>query len=294
MERTNYNVFRIPKRSGGFREILEPKPELKTRQRSVLAWLMARRIAPSPYAHAFVLRRSIATNARPHVGKRVVVRIDVKDFFPSISEGQVAQALVREGLPGGAAREIADLCTAEGRLPQGAPTSPFLSNVVFKPLDHRLAGLAGRWSQRGTPVAFTRYADDLTFSGNDPRLNQIIHPVRSILNEAGFAVNREKTRVYRSSNRQTVTGIVVNRVANVDRRIRHRLRGILHRLKVMLIENKTPTVNLPRLQGHIAHIASINPDSARPLKSEFRTVRILVENASCRGRAVLAAASGDC
>lgn len=280
MERTDYNVFRIPKRSGGWREILEPKPELKAKQRSILAWLMARRIGPSPYAHAFVRKRSILTNALPHVGKRVVVKIDMKDFFPSITEGQVAQALVREGLTGSESRAIAQICTVEGRLPQGAPTSPFLSNLVFKPFDYRLAGIAKAWSKSASPTAFTRYADDLAFSGNNPRLNLIIHPVRAILDEAGFVINRAKTRVYRASNRQTVTGVIVNSVANVDRKLRRRLRGELHRYKVQLIEDKSPDLDLAALQGQIAHIASVNPGSSRSLRRELDTIRLLAERAA--------------
>jgi hypothetical protein len=280
MERSAYNVYRIPKRRGGWREIMEPNPELKEKQRDILRWLMARQIGPSPYAHAYVLRRSIVTNARPLVGKRVVVRIDIKDFFPSIEEGHVRQALVNEGIPGSVAREIACTCTVEGRLPQGAPTSPLISNLVMKPLDYRLAGLARSRDDEFKMISYTRYADDLTFSGNDPRLNLIIHPVREILAEAGFEINRGKTLVLRRSNRQTVTGVVVNSILNVDRKLRHRLRGMLHRFKALLIERKPVECDLAYLQGMIAHIGSVNPSAARPLKAEVQTIEMLVNVAS--------------
>jgi len=280
MERSAYNVYRIPKRRGGWREIAEPNPALKEKQRAILRWLMARRIAPSPYAHAFVLRRSIVSNARPHVGKQVVVRIDLEDFFPSVEEGHVRQALVNEGIAGAIAREIAGLCTMEGHLPQGAPTSPFLSNLVFKPLDYRLAGLARKWDDEFKMISYTRYSDDLIFSGNYPRLNLIIHPVREILTEAGFTINRKKTRVLRSSNRQAVTGVVVNAIPNVGRDLRHRLRGMLHRFKVMLIERKPVECDLAHVQGMIAHIGSINSAAARPLRAELQTVEMLLNVAS--------------
>jgi hypothetical protein len=280
MERTAYHVFRVPKRRGGWREIAEPNPELKEKQRAILRWLMARRIAPSPYAHAFVVRRSIVTNARPHVGKQVIVRIDLQDFFPSIEEGHVRQALVNEAIAGSTAREIAWLCTIDGRLPQGAPTSPVLSNLVFKPLDYRFAGLARKWDDEFKMISYTRYSDDLTFSGNHPRLNLIIHPVREILTETGFRINRQKTLVLRRSNRQSVTGVVVNSIPNIGRDLRHRLRGMLHRLKMMLIERKPVECDLPHVQGLIAHIGSINPAAARPLKAELQTIKMLLDAAA--------------
>lgn len=272
MDRSRYRVYRIPKARGGFREIMEPDADLKSRQRAILRWLMARRIRPSKHAHGFVRRRSTATNASCHVGKKTVVRIDIKDFFPTISERQVAFALSTEGVSRDDARRIAWMCTVDGQLPQGAPTSPFLSNVVFKGMDCRLAGLARAWG-----ASYSRYADDLVFSANRDDLNHVYWPVEKILEDEGFAVNAEKFRVYRSGNRQLVTGLVVNSRPNLPRHERRRLRAAIHNAREAIVEGRAAGENLAVLEGKAAYLAGVNPQEGRRALQAVRDVKALLE-----------------
>jgi retron-type reverse transcriptase len=252
---------------------MEPDPELKARQRSILHWLMARRIRPSKYAHGFIKKRSTVTNAGQHVGKGVVVRLDIKNFFPSISQRQVEYALTREGVSLKNAQVIAELCTVDGRLPQGAPTSPFLSNVVFKALDYRLAGLAKSWE-----ASYSRYADDLVFSSDRKNLNHIYHPVRKILEDERFRIHSDKFRVYRSTRRQLVTGIVVNKRLNLPRQERRALRAAIHNTREDVVNGReVPPSRLQVLEGKAAYLAGIVPEQGKRVLQAVRDVKALLE-----------------
>lgn len=276
MDKRRYIIHKIPKKNGEFRIIAEPRPKLKAQQKSILKWLMARRIGPSKYSHAFVKNRSIATNALSHVGKRIVVRVDIKNFFDSITEKQVTQALTREGLSEADAKRIADICTLDGCLPQGAPTSPLLSNLVLKKLDYRLAGLAKNWTEGMRKTTYTRYCDDMVFSSRDTKLNMVLPIVEKFLREEGFEINRAKTKVLRSGSRQIVTGIVVNNKVNVPRLERRRFRAELHNLKQALIEGREKDFNLERLQGKAAFIKGINPDVGKWFVQDVQEIKNLM------------------
>jgi retron-type reverse transcriptase len=162
-----YREFTIPKRSGGKRRIHAPTPELKTLQRRILRRLLAR-LKTHPAATGFERGESFVTNARRHVGRAVVLRFDVQDFFPSTSARRVEKYFRAIGWNREAARLLSGLCTWEGALPQGAPTSPRLSNLLNYRLDARLSGLAAR-----SEAIYTRYADDLTFSFREDRRDRI-------------------------------------------------------------------------------------------------------------------------
>ena len=276
-DKSAYRVFRVRKANGkGWRELLEPNPELKEKQRHILTWLMAHQLRPSPYAHGFVKDRSIVTNAAFHVGKKVIVRIDIHNFFPSITKRQIVAALIKEGILPKDAEEIAELCTVCDHLPQGAPTSPFLSNIVFKETDYRLAGLSHKWKPaRRKPVTYSRYADDLVFSSNFERLNLIIHPVKAILKDAGFEMNPEKTLVLRFSNRQTVTGIVVNSKPNILRFERRILRAKLYNIKKAFLNGEKPQYDSSSIAGTIAYYHSINPLVGERFKRDLKEIQNL-------------------
>ena len=260
MDRSRYRTVRIPKRSGVGVRILEiPDDELMVRQRSILRWLCARRLAASPFAHGFIRRRSIATNAAPHVGKAVVIRLDIKDFFPSVSAVMIRRVLAEAQIPPVDARAITESCTLDGRLPQGAPTSPFLSNLVATRLDYRLAGLARNWRGGTFKVAFTRYADDLCFSSADRRLCRIIPAATRIIEDSGFRLNREKIRVYRRGVRQIVAGAVVNQKVNVPRPVRRNLRATLHQARRAIMNGTRQGIDVARMRGLASHIHSVNP-----------------------------------
>lgn len=255
----SYARFTIPKRRGGEREIHAPSDALKDLQRRILQRLLNPLPAHSA-ASGFVLRRSIVDNARPHAGQGVVINIDLADFFPSIPAERVYEAFRALGWGRETARILTNICTHEGRLPQGAPTSPALSNLVCRRLDARLAALA-----KSSGGHYTRYADDLTlsfpwFGSNRPRRPRrkknslvpsqlissgagavpaprrqrsasrgLLTTIRKILEEEGFRIQmKKKVRVQRPHQRQTATGLVVNRRVNLPRSVRRRIRAMQH------------------------------------------------------------------
>lgn len=240
---SHYVSFEIPKKTGGTRQISAPMPRLKRAQYWVLDNILEH-LEPHEAAHGFRKGRSIITNAMPHVGQDLVINMDLRDFFPSITYPRVKGLFVKMGYSEAEAAIFALLCTeaprekieidgttwhvAQGprRAPQGAPTSPAIANLITRLLDRRLSGLASSFG-----LTYTRYADDLTFSGPRPegkRTGAFLHAVRDIVAEEGFEVHPDKTRLMRRGSRQEVTGLVVNDKVAVSREERRRFRAWLH------------------------------------------------------------------
>ena len=228
-----YTVKVIPKASGGTRTLHAVSGKLKEVQRKALDKLQ-RDFPPSDRAHGFVPGRSIITNAIPHRRKKVVVKLDIVEFFPSIRFARVFGMFQAPPFRFGreAAMTLAQLaCVPEhnGPLPQGGVLSPYVANVICRRMDQRLAKVA-----REHRCSFTRYADDLTFSTNDVNrldTDRLIARIQEVVEREGFAINGAKTRVLRRSDRQIVTGIVVNDGLNVTRRYLRSLRAILHNIE---------------------------------------------------------------
>lgn len=216
-----YRRFAIPKKAGGQREITEPLPSLKEIQRWLVDHLLYR-VPVSRFAKGFVPGRGIKENARFHQRQEIVLSLDIKDFFPSISRRQVNRLFLSLGYSRSVSATLAYLCTFEDALPQGAPTSPALSNIVCGHLDRRIAGYVLRMGAR-----YTRYADDITISGTFG-VGPTIRFVRRVLDECGFMLNEAKTRVMRQNRRQEVTGIVVNERMRAPREVRREIRQVLH------------------------------------------------------------------
>ncbi len=246
MQRMHYVNFEIPKRSGGTRVLSAPHVTLATAQQWVLHSVLEK-LPVEDEAHGFVRGRSTVTNALPHVKRDLVVNLDLSDFFPTIRFPRVRGVFRRMGYSPAVATVLALLCTeaprravqfdgttywvavGERALPQGACTSPALSNQVARKIDRRLRGMATKdgWT-------YTRYADDLTFSapaGHRGQLPMLLARVRHIVGEEGFELNAKKGRVQRAAGRQTVTGVVVNERPGVPREEVRRLRAILHAAK---------------------------------------------------------------
>lgn len=282
-----YREFTIPKRSGGRRRILAPKPELKTLQRRILRRLLGRLKVHSA-AMGFQRGRSIVTNARAHQGQAVVLRFDVQDFFPSTAANRVRQYFRRIGWNRPATELLMRLCTRENGLPQGAPTSPRLSNLVNYRLDARLSGMA-----TALGGVYTRYADDITISFPDEQDGKIPHrecfqrnprtgertgataPItlankihfmqrflRQVIEEEGYRLHRrKKLSVRRRHQRQMVTGLVVNQRVNLPRELRRWLRAVEYRARsqrpaslssykpLEYRSRKSPTLSPAQLEG---------------------------------------------
>ncbi len=233
-----YHTFTIPKRSGGTRQIHAPKPALKELQRKILHRLLAR-LRSHPHVTGFERRHSIVTNARTHVGADVIVRMDIKDFFPSTSTERVYQYFRTIGWNKKTASLLVNLCTLDGALPQGAPTSPRLSNLVNYQMDARLTGLA-----KSIGASYTRYADDITFSfydDNHASISVAIRYTKMILAEYGYRIHhKKKLHIRRKHQCQQVTGLVVNEKVALPRRTRRWLRAVKHHLTTGRPASLTP------------------------------------------------------
>jgi len=228
MKQFSYREVAIPKRSGGVRVLHIPDDKTKEMQRRILHRLLGRARCHRA-AVGFERGRSIVDAARPHTGQAVVICVDVRDFFADTTSERVRDWFQRSGWDKTAAEFLTRCVTHEGMLPQGAPTSPRLSNLVNARLDGALWHLAREYKGR-----YTRYADDITLSfsaltGRQTRA--VIQIVRRILKRFGYRMHGRKTRVMRGHQRQEVVGLTVNRKVAVSRKIRRRLRAARHNLQ---------------------------------------------------------------
>lgn len=256
-----YRTFRIPKKSGGVREISAPYPSLKECQRWIADQIVAR-LASHPAATAYRPGASIVSNVRPHLGEAPhVLIVDIKDFFPSISKKRLVGWFASLGYNFEVSVALASLCTLNGHLPQGSPASPYLSNAFCQTLDKRLSSIATHFG-----LAYTRYADDMCFSGGyiPPSL---LGMVETVVEQSGFALNPDKTRWARpSATSKVVTGINIASGAprlpkNRRRHLEHlmhfieRFGYVSHKAKLKSLDAKY----LLRLRGQLEYWRMIEP-----------------------------------
>ena len=264
-----YSAFTIPKRDGSPRTILAPCRSLKHIQRRILQRIVAP-LDTHDAAHGFRRRRSIATNAAPHANQEMVLSVDLADFFPSISAKRIYGLFRKLGWPQNVASMLTRLTTCHGCLPQGAPTSPALANLIARRLDRRIEGLAHRRN-----LAYTRYADDLTLSGPADQVRKALPMVRGIIIEEGFLIAEKKVRFMRRGRRQLVAGLVVNDRLSTPRAYRRRIRAAIHRLATGRLPPGASDYNAAILQcrGHVNFIRSIHAPHAAPLATELSAAR---------------------
>ena len=221
-----YMHFEIPKKSGGVRNISSPDRFLKKVQRRI-AFILEALYTPKPSANGFVTGRSIVSNAKNHIGRKYVYNVDLKDFFPTIHYGRIKA--VMQIPPFNASPDMAHLIAHfscyEGVLPQGSPLSPTLTNIVCQSLDYYLVKLA-----KYCMCYYSRYADDITFSSNKNLFaeEKFLTTLNSIITLQGFKINEKKTRLQKHTQRQEVTGIIVNNKPNLKRDYIKKIRAMLH------------------------------------------------------------------
>jgi retron-type reverse transcriptase len=278
-----YTKFAIPKRDGSDRAICAPKSQLLWTQRRILDEILAK-VPAHDAAHGFVPGRSTVTNATPHLGCELLVKFDLKDFFPTIGFYRVVGLFARLGytVEDGrfssddesrrVAATLARLCCYTpdsrawhlGHAPQGAPTSPAISNLVCRRLDARLTGLAKK-----NGGLYTRYADDLTFSFKTTAidLGRFRWWVDQVCQQEGFVVHQGKFRVIRASQRQVVTGLVVNDVLRVPRGERRRFRAVLYNCRAHGLESQARgrADFAGWLRGYASYIHMVHPEEGRDL-----------------------------
>ena len=228
-----YYYYKIPKKKGGYREICAPSENIKTIQRILNYYLQGYYLCIKPQeVFGFVInsrfyknKANIVANAQSHVGKKCVLNIDLKDFFPSISARRIYQLFSSElfNYNQNLATAFTLLTTFQGRLPTGAPTSPVLSNFICLEMDQMLINFALQ-----NKITYTRYADDLTFSSDENITQDCISQIISIINKNDFEINPKKLRLMGTTSKQTVTGLVVNRKVNIDRVQFKRIRAVVY------------------------------------------------------------------
>ncbi len=288
---SHYRRFALPKKTGGERIISAPMPRLKRAQYWVLDNLLAR-AAVHPAAHGFLKGRSIVSNALPHVGQAVVINLDLKNFFPSIGMPRIKGVFSELGYSEQVATILALVCTeapteevsvdgerffvAHGTraLPQGAPSSPALTNILCRRLDARLQGCAAKLG-----FSYTRYADDLTFSGDESArklAGKLLWRVKQIVMAEGFTPHPDKQHVMRSAQRQSVTGIVVNDKPSLERDTLRRFRATLFQVEKDGTEGKqwngNPNV-IDALEGYAQFIKMVDAGKGMPLLLRVRALR---------------------
>lgn len=224
---SKYIEFEIPKSSGDMRLISAPDSFLKKILKA-LNDALAMAYDVSDHAHGFVCERSIRTNAELHTNKNYVLNVDIENFFPSVSYFKIKQVLIsRLKWQESFAHVIAHFCCYKGVLPQGAPTSPMVTNLICLNMDQALAVFAEKYKQN-----FTRYADDITFSGYRPVYDKpFFGELNRIIKKEDFKLKYSKTRIQSKNKRQEVTGVVVNDKLNVNRQYVRNLRAMIHHYK---------------------------------------------------------------
>ena len=298
-ELRHYHYRILAKRFGSVRLIESPKPRMKDLQLQILRWILEK-IPAHPSVHGFVRGRSIKTFVAPHVGQHIVLRMDLRDFFPTFGGVRIQNLFRSLGYPENVADLLGGICTnatprdvwaelagqtdagaaeelrrlyARAHLPQGAPSSPMLANLCCFRMDCRLSAFA-----KASGANYTRYADDLAFSGGDQferSAERFAVHVAAILREEGFRVHQRKTRVMRQGVRQHLAGLVTNQRMNVPRKDFDRLRAVLTNC-VRLGPGSQNREGLPHfrahLEGRVGFVESVNPERGKRLREIFQEI----------------------
>lgn len=287
----SYKQYSIAKKKGGSREIFAPENKLKKFQKRLNYFLQAYYLCIKPKeVHGFVINPhylgtycNIVENAKIHTNKKYVLNVDLKDFFPNISAKQVKEVFSSPlfNFNEQISTALTLLTTFKGNLPIGAPTSPVISNFICTQLDKDLIQFC-----EINALAYTRYADDLTFSSNNPISNDIVLDIINLIRKNNFKINEKKLRLRTANQKQTVTGITVNEKVNVDRKLLKKTRAMLHDLLTNGIDTATQRhfnikgeieikfrrIFIHRLEGYINFIGQVrgkNDSIYTNLKTEF-------------------------
>ncbi len=279
---SGYVEFTVPKATGGTRTICAPRAPLKQVQRTILRELLEK-VPTHPAAHGFVKGRSVVTNAEPHQRAKIVIKMDLKDFFPTIHFFRVMGTFQYLGASEAASKTLAAIVThrsklddgrmiVPGALPQGAPTSPAVTNIVCRRFDARMSALSAKVGAK-----YTRYADDLTFSfEQEPSkgIGRFLWWVDQIIQQEGFTQNAPKRRVLRPSNQQRITGVVVNAGMSVPREARRRFRAILQNIRNTSVQEQARGKSdfKSYLLGFASYVKMVQPEVGKELFAEVRSV----------------------
>lgn len=257
----HYRKAKLPKENGGYRNLSVPDEVLKAIQRRIADVLLIH-MPVSRYTKAYRFGSSTLRNAKHHVGKQVVLKLDILHFFDSIRYSTVKDKVFPEEIYAEPLRILLTmLCYHKDALPQGAPSSPAITNIILYEFDEQI----GQWCQE-CGIAYTRYCDDMTFSG-DFEPAEVVRFVRLELREMGFLLNEQKTRIQRPGQQQTVTGIVVNEKLSIPTDYRRKLRQELYYCRKFGIQEHLQKIGLDilkesyrmQLLGKVNYVLQVHP-----------------------------------
>ncbi len=271
----HYKVFKIPKKSGGYRTIYEPDYTLKMIQENILTNVLNERIISS-YAKAYKKGLSLLDNALPHLHQKIVLKLDIKDFFPSIDFLKVYKKVFPRNIyPEAVASLLTNLVTYNNTLPQGAPTSSYISNLVLRSFDIKIGSFC-----QSKNIAYTRYCDDMTFSGEfNPQ--EIINLVKTELFKENFILNKKKIKIIKSNKAQIVTGIVCNEKLSIPRTYKKFIRQNMYYINKYGLNNHLKYINyldskdyLNKLYGQILFVLQIEKNNKEFLNYKNELIKL--------------------
>lgn len=252
-----YTSKYILKRDGSKRKLLVPSPILKSIQKNILNNVLYN-LSASKYATGYIKNKTLKDNVKVHTNKKIVLKMDIKDFFTSITFEDIYKVLPNNLFPPNIKVLITKLCTYDDYLPQGAPTSAYLSNLVMKNFDDYI----GEYCKKRN-ISYTRYSDDLTFSG-DFDANKLKNKVTAFLENMGYNINNKKTKIIKYYKRQTVTGLTVNKKINLNKEYRNKIRQEMYYINKYGLDShlkrigKDKNTYLNNLLGRINYSLMIN------------------------------------
>lgn len=256
----NYKVYKIKKRNCKYRTIYEPNSMLKQIQKQILINILNNK-SISKYAKAYHKGISLKDNAIPHINKKIILKLDIKNFFENISFLDVYNSCFSiEYFPKSVGFILTYLCTYDNHLTQGSPTSAYISNLIMKEFDEEI----GNWCNIND-ISYTRYSDDMTFSGNfNP--SELIIKIRKMLYKLGLELNNDKIHIVNKSQSQNVTGIIVNEKLQVNAKYRNKIRQEIYYIKKFGLKSHLNKCNininklkyLDKLYGRILYVLQIN------------------------------------
>lgn len=265
----HYSHFRLGKRSGGYRTISAPNATLLNVQKTIYKRILLS-VNVHPASMGFRQNISVAHNAKAHLGNKQILKADITDFFGSIKKHRIIKVFEKIGYPANISQVLAELCTLENKLPQGAATSPTLSNIIAYDMDVKLASVAQK-----SNLTYTRYADDLTFSGEDISFELTLSEIDRIIRDEKFVIQRKKTRFLTEKRRKIVTGISVSsgKKLMIPKAKKREIRKNVHYILTKgLIEHQrfigsTDPSYMKRLMGYLNFWLMVEPENEYVRKS---------------------------
>lgn len=261
----NYKIFKIKKRKSGYRTIYEPSYNLKKIQTNILKNILEhKKISKS--AKAYYKNAKLIDNAKEHLNKKIILKLDIEDFFQNINFFSVYKSCFGlEYFPLSIGILLTNLCTYNGFVPQGSPTASYISNLILREFDDEINNFC-----ESKNISFTRYSDDMTFSG-DFEIHMVIKKVRQELKKIGFNLNNAKIKVISKKNRQVVTGIVVNEKLQTTIDYRNKIRQEIYYINKFGLDSHLSSINykldkeiyLNKLLGKINYVLQINPNDEK-------------------------------